>query len=356
MRRAPQAQGNLAMAVEGSMPVAPGRAAMLTGAIRDAAQATGTSFNYLLATAKIESNLDPAMTMQSSSATGLFQFIDQTWLGTLKQAGAAFGYGNYADAIGRDASGRWVVADPKIRKEIMKLRTDPAANAVMAGVFTQQNAAILSKRIGRTPSEGELYIAHFFGPGGAGKLIGLVESNPQASAADVFPLAARANRPIFYDRQGNARSVAGVYAELVRRYQVASEGLGAPATGPVARAGAPAVPPKPPATGTLAVADAVAASAVPPRAGAPPSPVSPPAARFDSLFRDSVRRTAVAPVVAALWSDPSTDAPGKGSPVAFQPVGKPEAQGPEPQNGSLSPLDLFQDMRPNARALFGGST
>jgi len=343
------------MAVDGSMPIAQGRAATLvTGAIRDAAQATGTSFNYLLATAKIESNLDPGMTMQSSSATGLFQFIDQTWLGTLKQAGPAFGYASYADAIGRDASGRWVVTDPKMRKEIMQLRTDPAANAVMAGVFTQQNAAILNRRIGRTPTEGELYIAHFFGPGGAGKLIGLVESNPQASATDVFPQAARANRPIFYDRQGNARSVAGVYAELVRRYQVASQGLGAVATGTVARAEAPPASTKVPATGPLQVADALAASAVPTPAVAPSSPVSQPQPGFDSLFRDSVRRTAVAPVVAALWSDPAADAPGKGSAAAFQPTAKPQARDSGRKEVSLSPLDLFQDVRPDVRALFKG--
>jgi hypothetical protein len=343
------------MAVDGSLPIAQGRAATLvTGAIRDAAQATGTSFNYLLATAKIESNLDPGMTMQSSSATGLFQFIDQTWLGTLKQAGPAFGYGSHADAIGRDASGRWIVPDPKMRKEIMQLRTDPTANAVMAGAFTQQNAAILGRRIGRTPSDGELYIAHFFGPGGAGKLIGLVENNPQASAADVFPQAARANRPIFYDRQGNARSVAGVYAELVRRYRVASEGVDGIATAAVVQADAPAASPKAPATGTLQVAAALAASGVPAPASAPPNPVSQPAARFDSLFRDSVPRTAVAPVVAALWSDPAAEEAGKTPPAALQP--KPQARGPEPKDGSLSPLDLFQDMRPEARALFGGST
>ena len=71
----------------------------VTGAIRKAAQATGVGFDYLLATAKVESDLDPNLTMRSSTATGLFQFIEQTWLGTLKQAGPALGYGNYADAI-----------------------------------------------------------------------------------------------------------------------------------------------------------------------------------------------------------------------------------------------------------------
>src|SRR5713226_5246504 len=143
----------------------------VTSAIRRAAQVTGTSFDYLLATAKVESDLNPDLMMRSSSATGLFQFIEQTWLATLKQGGPAFGYGNYANAIARTPSGRYVVADPALRAEIMRLRKDPTANALMGGVVTQQNAAQLAKRIGRMPSEGELYVAHFFGPYAAAKAI-----------------------------------------------------------------------------------------------------------------------------------------------------------------------------------------
>src|SRR5260221_2700203 len=135
------------MAVQASMPIGPGRAATaVTGAIRNAANATGTSFSYLLATAKIESDLDPHLTMKSSSATGLFQFIDQTWLGTLKQAGPAFGYGDYANAISRNSSGNYHVDDPEMRRELMNLRNDPSANAVMAGALTQKNAAALTRR------------------------------------------------------------------------------------------------------------------------------------------------------------------------------------------------------------------
>ncbi len=206
------------MAVDASIPVG---ANPVTGAIRKAAQATGTSFDYLLATAKVESDLDPNLAMRSSTATGLFQFIEQTWLATLKQAGPAFGYGGYANAISRSASGRYLVADPALRDEIMRLRKDPAANALMGGVFTQQNAAVMSSRLGRRPSEGELYIGHFFGPYAGAKAITLAASNPDANAAEIFPAAAHANRPIFYDKQGQARSISGVCAELVRRYQVA---------------------------------------------------------------------------------------------------------------------------------------
>src|SRR3974390_1084399 len=64
-------------------------APQITGAIRQAAQSTGISFEYLLTTAQIESNLNPAAQASTSSAKGLYQFIDQTWLGTMKQDGAA---------------------------------------------------------------------------------------------------------------------------------------------------------------------------------------------------------------------------------------------------------------------------
>lgn len=77
----------------------------VTGAIRQAAKVTGANFQYLLAAAKVESNLDPSASAKSSSAGGLFQFIDQTWLGTLKQSGSSLGYGKYADAIQQTSSG-----------------------------------------------------------------------------------------------------------------------------------------------------------------------------------------------------------------------------------------------------------
>src|ERR1700740_2235897 len=109
----------------------------VTGAIRQASAATGTSFNYLLATAQVESGLNPQAGAATSSARGLFQFIEQTWLATLKRAGAELGYSQYADAITKTASGKYEVQDPAMRNTILKLRNDPAANAAMAGAFTK---------------------------------------------------------------------------------------------------------------------------------------------------------------------------------------------------------------------------
>jgi len=108
--------------------------AKIAGTIKNAASATGASFEYLISAAKIESNLNPSAQASTSSARGLYQFIEQTWLGTVKEAGSAFGFGKYADAISKSPSGRYSVSDSSTRDEILKLRDDPAANAAMAGV------------------------------------------------------------------------------------------------------------------------------------------------------------------------------------------------------------------------------
>jgi Transglycosylase SLT domain len=190
----------------------------IAGAIKQAASTTGTSFEYLLATAKMESNFNPTASASTSSARGLYQFIDQTWLGTVKEAGAQLGYGKYADAITRSPFGSYSVSDPAARDEIMKLRDDPAAASSMAAVLTQSNSFKLTGKIGRRPTDGELYMAHFMGVGGAAKLIANAEDNPQASGAGLFPNAAAANRSVFFESSGRARTVSEVYSVLTSRY------------------------------------------------------------------------------------------------------------------------------------------
>jgi len=194
----------------------------VAGAIKQAAGTTGASFEYLVATAKMESDFNPTAGASTSSAHGLFQFIDQTWLGTVKEAGAALGYGQYADAIAKSSSGSYSVSDPTARAAIMKLRDDPVVASAMAGILTQSNSFNLTGKIGRRPTDAELYMAHFMGVGGAAKLITNAEDNPKASGAQLFPNAAAANRSIFYDSTGRARSVSEVYSVLTSRYTSAA--------------------------------------------------------------------------------------------------------------------------------------
>ncbi len=227
----PGERGTQTMSVDTSNATAaagvdPARA-RVAGAIKQASSSTGVSFEYMLTTAKMESDFNPTAGASTSSARGLYQFIEQTWLGTVKEAGGQLGYGQYADAITKTSSGDYVVKDDGMRRSVMKLRDDPVASSAMAAILTQSNSFQLTGKIGRRPADAELYMAHFLGTGGAAKLISQAEDNPQASAVRMFPNAAAANRSIFYDRTGKGRSVSDVYSVLSTRYAAAAN---APAT------------------------------------------------------------------------------------------------------------------------------
>jgi hypothetical protein len=278
-------------------PEAVSPASTVAGAIQRAAQQTGASFEYLLTTAKVESNLNPGARAGRSSATGLFQFIEQTWLGVLKSAGQALGFGQYSDAISQNAAGRYQVEDPALRREILQLRSDPATSATVAAALTQSNAAELRQRLGRDATPGELYIAHFFGSAGAGRLIETASTRPAANAADMFPAAARANRSIFYDRQGQARTVAGVYAELQRRYQLARTNVQVDGSSAVAVESSSSR-----ARSTEVTAPDTAGTAFALAAAQPPA--DQPKPDFHTLFHTGSERGAVAPVVSELWGRP----------------------------------------------------
>jgi hypothetical protein len=179
-------------------------------ALQKAAAATGSDFHYLLGTAMRESSLKPNATSSSSSATGLFQFIDQTWLGLVKEHGAQHGLGNLADAITKQANGRYH-ADANAKQTILALRKDPEVCALMAGEYAKSTQGSLRASLGRDVCGGELYAAHFLGPDAAAKLIKLAGNDPSASAAAQFPQAAAANKSVFFHADGSAKSVREVY-------------------------------------------------------------------------------------------------------------------------------------------------
>jgi hypothetical protein len=202
-------------------------------AVRQASAATGAGFGYLMRTAMRESSMDPNAKAATSSATGLFQFIDQTWLGVMKNHGAEHGLGQYANAIQTDSRGRQYVPDADTRREILALRKDPKVASLMAASLTEDNRQALQTSLGRPVSDGELYAAHLLGAESASRLIRGAEQRPDGSAATLLPSAARANRSIFYDGGGHARSAAQVYAKLT----------GAPADAGAATAIADSTPP-----------------------------------------------------------------------------------------------------------------
>lgn len=188
---------------------APG-AAGVVDAINAAATRTGVDFSYLLANARAESGLNPHARAATSSATGLFQFTDATWLATVARHGEKHGLGWAADALKAGATGA-------VKQTILSLRHNAEVAATMAGEFTRDNAQRLESAIGRAAGAADLYLAAFFGAGGAIKFLKTMAAAPGMAAASLLPAAAAANRSTFYHKDGTARSLAEVHDLVASR-------------------------------------------------------------------------------------------------------------------------------------------
>ncbi len=207
-------------------------------AVEEASRRTGVDFAYMMAKAAQESAFQPNAQAPNTSATGLYQFIDSTWLGMIHQHGDKHGLGHYADRIVVRQDGSLTVSDQAARREILGLREDPRLNAIMAGEYANDNREHLQRTVGGRIGSTELYLAHFLGAGGATTFLRQLHHNPHQTAASVFPAAANANYNVFYDRHtGAARSLQQVYDWMDRRM---SQGMamvgGEPPAGSFSRA------------------------------------------------------------------------------------------------------------------------
>ncbi len=198
----------------GIQPAVPQRVSL---AIGNAAKRTGVPFDYLMAQARVESSLDPDAQASTSSAAGLFQFTRQTWLATLSQHGANHGLGWAADAISKGADGQYRVTNPQMREQILGLRFDPETSSTMAAEFADDNADMLRNRFGEEPEPVDLYLAHFLGAQGAAQFLSAWRADPNAAAAPLNPAAAAANRSIFYNADGSARSLDAIRNHFAAR-------------------------------------------------------------------------------------------------------------------------------------------
>lgn len=197
--------------------VSPVAAARVQSAIASASSRTGIDFDYLLGQAKLESGLNASARAGTSSASGLYQFIEQSWLAVVKKHGAEHGMGWAAASIDRTGSGRLTVDDPATRQAILGLRNDPAAASLMAAAHAGDNKASLEGSLGREATGTDLYMAHFLGLGGARRFLSAMADNPGATGAAMFPQAAAANRNVFYDQTGQPRSLEAIYARFTAK-------------------------------------------------------------------------------------------------------------------------------------------
>ncbi len=177
-------------------------------AIETASAKTGVNFSYMLQQAAVESRFDPEAKAKSSSASGLYQFIESTWLSMVDKYGEKHG----------------IETEGKSKKEILALRNDPEISANMAAEFASENEKFLQdhwakgkKDIGST----ELYLAHFMGAGGAAGFLNARDKNPLQQAALLFPEAAQANKSVFYDtKTGRPKTMDEVYGFFDKKFQI----------------------------------------------------------------------------------------------------------------------------------------
>ncbi len=154
--------------------------------IVQAARITSMDPVLLMAIADKESSFATEVQAQTSSATGLFQFIEKTWLGVVRDFGSH--YGMERDA--RLCAGELPPAD---RLRILTLRRDAYLSAVFAAEMLKRDGDRIARRLGRPLTGGETYLVHFLGPDGAERLISRAVDAPNTAAADLLPKPAEAN-------------------------------------------------------------------------------------------------------------------------------------------------------------------
>ncbi len=175
----------------------------ITNAIKTASVKTGVSFAYLMDKAAAESSFNPDAKAKTSSATGLFQFIESTWMDMVDKHGAKHG-----------------IDTSQSKSALLNLRKDPAIASVMAAEFAQDNKEYLHQNVGGDIGETEMYFAHFMGAGGATAFLNQLDKNPLSIGADLFPDAARANKNVFYDSQtGAPKTLQQIYDFFDKKFQ-----------------------------------------------------------------------------------------------------------------------------------------
>lgn len=160
---------------------------------------------------QVESGGDPTAKNPNSSASGPGQFLDSTWVDTVK-------------------AHRPDIADGKSDADLIALKSDPALSREMTGAYASDNQAHL-KQNGLPVTPGTTYLAHFAGPGGAVKVL---QSDPNAPIETVLGADAIKANPFL-----KGMTAQGVQAWAAKKMGATSPVAGAPGT--------PSAPPAPPA-------------------------------------------------------------------------------------------------------------
>ena len=200
-------------------------------AIGQASRRTGVRFDYLLDQARRESGLHPDARASTSSAAGLYQFVEQTWLRLVHEQGHRHGMAAEARSIRFDGQ-RYAAASPAEQERILARRFDPMANALMAGEYARENHDRLRAALNRPIEKTDLALAHFLGGEGAVRFLTEMRRDPGQPGAALFPAAAGANQAVFHKPGGGARSLADIHAFFARQQGASPQPASAPTPAP----------------------------------------------------------------------------------------------------------------------------
>lgn len=167
----------------------------------------------LMAIADKESSFKTEVQAATSSASGLFQFIEKTWLGVVREFGLQHGL----DAQARMMRERELSAAE--RTAVLDLRRDAYLSAVMAAEMLKRDSGRIAQRIGRNLTGGEVYLVHFLGPDGAERFIAQMAQKPETVAAELLPRPAAANKSIFYGAGGEGASKSLSVAQVHGKFE-----------------------------------------------------------------------------------------------------------------------------------------
>ncbi len=168
--------------------------------LKEASAATGAPLDIMQRMAYAESTFNPnAKAPSPSTASGLFQFIKDTWKKMLGRHGKKYG-------LSTDES-----------------PFNARANALMGGEYIQDNIKdIRSSVLSPPPNAADIYAAHFLGSGGAKQLFREIKNDPNTIAAKVFPKQAALNEKLFYKNgdKSRPRTVKELYEVFAQKMAV----------------------------------------------------------------------------------------------------------------------------------------
>ncbi|MDB5371942.1 MAG: hypothetical protein JWP04_584, partial [Belnapia sp.] len=191
----------------------------VAAALATATRLTGTEPAVLRAIAWQESRFSGRARNRASSATGLMQFTETTWLEVVRDYGPRHGLASAAALLRTDPkTGAIATRRPKDLRHILALRFDPRLSAIMAGERLAAERAALQAMLGRTAGPTELYVTHLLGPAGARRFLAEFDRMPNRAVAEVVGADSLAANPgVFLDRgSGRRLSLAEVHAGVGR--------------------------------------------------------------------------------------------------------------------------------------------